>query len=259
MGIQICSTGHGEVDGLMRRASSLRALSASEIARLIKGMYAIPVLDPRRLSQAQSLLRGLGVRDPAVCRQIEAFARLDFARFMHRVLTRPPEPRRAVPAVPYRIDHIPSSAPKQRRPGKALIAKYLTIHSTGNPNSSARNERSWLTNTANDREASFHVVVDESEAVECIPLDEVAWHAGSGNHSSISLEICESGDRAKTLRNAVAVAARLLAERKLGTQQLLRHADWMSKNCPRILIDKDFRADKSQTWEWFTSEVGALL
>lgn len=49
-----------------------------------------------------------------------------------------------------------------------------------------------------------HLVIDETEAIECIPLNEVAWHAGdgangTGNRKSIGLQICESGDRVKTL------------------------------------------------------------
>ena len=45
-----------------------------------------------------------------------------------------------------------------------------------------------------------------------IPLNEVARHAGdggsgTGNRRSISIEICESGDRAKTLENAIKLTA----------------------------------------------------
>ena len=81
----------------------------------------------------------------------------------------------------YTIDHIPLTTPYNRRPGLKMEPEYITIHSTGNPNSTARNERVWLTNPQNDRTASYHVVVDEKEAIEVIPLNEVAWHAGDGN------------------------------------------------------------------------------
>lgn len=75
---------------------------------------------------------------------------------------------------PYTIDHIPKSTPKNRRPGLSLKPVYLTIHSTANPKSSAKNERGWLTNNSNSITASFHIVVDEKEAIEAIPLNEVA-------------------------------------------------------------------------------------
>lgn len=173
--------------------------------------------------------------------------------------------RRAAKAltITYKVDHIPKTTSNNRRPGESMSAKYLTIHSTGNPSSKASGERSWLTNSQNNRTASFHIVVDESQAVECIPLDEIAWHAGDGNgdgnKKSISLEICESGDRSKTLHNAVVLAAKILRDRDIDTSFLRRHHDWATKLCPRILIVPENRQRPSQTWEWFTAEVEALL
>lgn len=98
-----------------------------------------------------------------------------------------------------------------------------------------------MTNVSNTVTASYHIVVDEKEAIECIPLDEVAWHAGdgsgaaSGNRTSIGIEICESGDYAKTLDNAVRLVASMLKERSWGIDRLRRHYDWSGKNCPRLM------------------------
>lgn len=165
--------------------------------------------------------------------------------------------------LPYVKDPIPTDTADKRRPGTAMTPLYLTIHSTGNPKSKSKGERSWLTNKTNDRQASFHVVVDETQAVECIPLTEVAWHAGDGNgdgnRKSIGLEICESGDREKTLRNAIDLAAKILRDHGWSAAALRRHYDWSKKDCPRILINKDYRGDSTQTWEWFTAEVAKLL
>ena len=95
-----------------------------------------------------------------------------------------------------------------------MTPQYITIHSTGNTKSTARNERDWLTNPTNGRQASWHICVDEKEAIEAIPLNEVAWHAGDGrgpgNMSSFSIEFCESGDRHKTLLNAAEFGAKIL-------------------------------------------------
>ena len=65
-----------------------------------------------------------------------------------------------------------------KRSGRKITASTLTIHSTDNPNSSAQNERDWLVNPDNHRAASWHVCVDQREAVMAIPLDERALHAG---------------------------------------------------------------------------------
>ncbi|MBG9745640.1 N-acetylmuramoyl-L-alanine amidase, partial [Paenibacillus alvei] len=70
----------------------------------------------------------------------------------------------------YRIDHIPRNTPCNRRPGNAMSATTLTIHNTGNPSSTAKNERAWLTNPSNSRTASYHIVIDEREAIEVLPL-----------------------------------------------------------------------------------------
>jgi len=143
----------------------------------------------------------------------------------------------------YKVDHIPRTTPHNRRPGLPLTATSITIHNTGNPASSAANERGWLTNPGNDRTASWHIVVDEHGAIEAIPLNECAWHAGdgsgatSGNRTSIAIELCESGDYAKTLDNAAELAAQLLRERRWGVERLRRHYDWSGKICPRLMYD----------------------
>lgn len=150
----------------------------------------------------------------------------------------------------YRVDHIPKS-PK-RRPGRAMKPQYLTIHSTGNTSSTAKNERAWLTNPSNDRTASWHIVVDEKEAIEAIPLTEVAYHAGTaaGNSTSIGIEICESGNREKTLAHAAEVAASILKKYGWGVDKLRRHYDWSGKICPRI-----FSANNWAQWNDFKKHV----
>ena len=150
----------------------------------------------------------------------------------------------------YIIDHIPKS--KDKRPATKMNPTTITIHSTGNPNSTARNERGWLTNPSNTRTASWHIVVDEKEAIEAIPLDEIAYHAGNrnGNNTSIGIEICESGNRQKTLDNAVKLVAKMLHDRNWDIDKLRRHYDWSGKNCPRILNYNSW-----QGWDKFIFDV----
>lgn len=161
--------------------------------------------------------------------------------------------------MPYIVNHIPLSTPKSRRPQLPMTAKSITVHSTANPNSTARNERDNLARVENTRQASFHLVVDQKECIECIPLNEVSWHAadgfyGEGNRTSISLEICESGDRAKTLENAAVILAGLLKERNWGVDKLKRHYDWSGKDCPRIMS-----ANNWFEWYNFTKRVQNIL
>lgn len=153
----------------------------------------------------------------------------------------------------YKVNHIPKG---RIRPGIKLNPQYITIHSTGNPTSTAMNERNWLVNPSNTRVASWHIAVDEKLAVEAIPLDEVAYHAGTsaGNNTSIGIEICESGNREKTLDNAVKLVAKMLHERNWGVDKLRRHYDWSGKNCPRIMS-----ANNWKEWDRFKFNVNKEL
>lgn len=159
----------------------------------------------------------------------------------------------------YIVDHIPADTPYNRRPGLPLVPEYITVHSTANPGSTARQERAWLTNLSNKRTASWHICIDEREAVEAIPLGEAAWHAGDGgdgpgNRKSIAIEICESGNRTKTLENAAELIAGLLRRLGLGAERLRRHWDWSGKACPRILM-----ADNWAAWKKFKHDIEKRL
>ena len=133
----------------------------------------------------------------------------------------------------------------------------VTIHNTGNPRSTARNERMWLTNPSNNRIASFHYAVDATEIIECIPPNEVAWHAGNrtGNRTSIGIEICESGDYDGNVRNGARLAAKLLKDIGRTVNDLRQHFDWSRKDCPW----KIRRGHGGWTWDAFGSEVERLM
>lgn len=156
----------------------------------------------------------------------------------------------------YKINHIPRSTQGNKRPGILMKPEYITIHSTANPKSTAMNERDWLVNNLNKGSASWHIVIDDKEAIEAIPISEVAYHAGNaaGNRNSIGVEICESGDREKTLENAANLVAKLLRERGWGVDRLRRHYDWSGKHCPRIMSKNNWAG-----WTAFKKEVEVRL
>lgn len=147
--------------------------------------------------------------------------------------------------------HIPTTTDHNRRPGHALEAEYITIHNNANPDSTALNERGWLVNDSNKRTASWHIAVDKNNAVEAIPLDEVAWHAGDreGNMTSIGIEICEKDGRAAE-KNAIELVARLLIERGWSIDRVRSHKSWSGKNCPRKILPR---------WNEFIREIEATV
>ena len=70
----------------------------------------------------------------------------------------------------------------------------IVIHNTAG-DSSARAEIDNM--GSNNNEVSFHIAVDDKEALIAIPLNRNAWHAGDGlygegNRRYISMEICYS-------------------------------------------------------------------
>lgn len=150
----------------------------------------------------------------------------------------------------YRQTHIPISP--TRRPGIKTTMETITIHNTANPRSTAVNERNWLVNPTNQRTASWHIVIDEQQAIEAIPLDEVAWHAGNrkGNYSSIGIEVCESGNQQIVWQNTVNLVAQMLYERAWDVSNVTTHQAWSGKNCPRLILPR---------WSDFIADVGDEL
>lgn len=137
-----------------------------------------------------------------------------------------------------------------------LTIKFVTIHNTYN-DASAANEVSYM--IRNNNQVSFHYAVDDKEAVQGIPLNRNAWHAGDGNgkgnRESVAIEICYSksgGDRfLKAEKNAAYLAAVLLHNNKLGISKLKRHYDWSGKDCPHRTMDLG--------WQRFVNMVKAEL
>lgn len=119
-----------------------------------------------------------------------------------------------------------------------MTPKGICIHNTAN-DASARNEISYM--QSNNNEVSFHIAVDDQEAIQALPFDRNAWHAGDGgngqgNRNYIAVEICYSksgGSRfeAAEKRAAKEVAA-LLKKYGWGTDKIKDHRSFSGKNCP---------------------------
>ena len=99
-----------------------------------------------------------------------------------------------------------------------MVPEGITVHNTAN-DASARNEASYM--KSNNNEVSFHIAVDDVEAIQLIDFNRNAWHAGDGgngfgNRKTIAIEICYSksgGDRfIKAEKNAAIIVAKLLKE-----------------------------------------------
>lgn len=132
----------------------------------------------------------------------------------------------------------------------------VAIHNTAN-DAPAANEIAYM--KRNNNQVSFHYAVDDFEAVQGIPEDRNAWHAGDGhgdgNRKYISIEICYSQGGGKRFdkaeKNAAELAAALLKKYGFGIERLKKHQDFNGKYCPHRTLDYG--------WERFVNMVKAHL
>lgn len=137
----------------------------------------------------------------------------------------------------------------------AMTPKKVTVHETDN-NASAANEVAYMIRNGN--QTSFHVGIDEKEAVQGIPFSRNAWHAGDGgngygNRNTISFEICKNYDPNKgttkisgsqltaynkAKANAVKVIPQIMIEQDINgiVDNVRTHNDWSGKLCPQKML-----------------------
>ena len=157
---------------------------------------------------------------------------------------------------------VPASMYKYKAP-YAMTPQYVTVHNTGNT-ASARNEVAYM--NSNYNYTSYHVAIDDKEAVQAVPFNRNAWHAGdgqgNGNRKSIGIEICYSMDNGysgsksarykKAVENAALYIAHVLHQYGWGMDRLKRHYDWSGKDCPH-------KMHATGTYQAFRNRVQAHL
>lgn len=79
------------------------------------------------------------------------------------------------------------------RPGQKLTkVRKIVVHWVGNANSTAKANRNYFESLRNRKiYASAHYIIGlEGEIIQCIPENEVAYHATTANGYSIGIENC---------------------------------------------------------------------
>lgn len=137
---------------------------------------------------------------------------------------------------------VPQNKYSKKCPYK-MIPKGICVHNTYNK-ASALSEASYM--IRNNNAVSFHAVVDDYQAVECIPENRNAWHAGdgskgNGNRNYYSVEIAGSTGPADKFSQAEENAAYYIAcklkEHGWGIDQVKKHQDFSGKYCPHKTLD----------------------
>lgn len=127
----------------------------------------------------------------------------------------------------------------------ALKAPYpmtpegLIVHNTAGSASAMEEAQAMCTN---DSAVSFHVVIDEENAVECIPFSRNAFHAGDGsagyaNRHLIGIEIARSMDAEsdrfdRAEENAAEYIAHVCLQYGWTSKQLHQHNWYSATECP---------------------------
>ena len=133
-----------------------------------------------------------------------------------------------------------------------MTPRFVVVHNTAN-DASAANEVTYM--LGNSDSTSYHYAVDDMCAVQAIPENRTAWHAGDGNGLGnmygIAIEICYSksgGERfLKAEDNAAELIAGILNRYGWGIDKVTKHQDYSGKYCPHRTLDMG--------WERFLNKV----
>lgn len=163
------------------------------------------------------------------------------------------------------IHHIDIN-PFSRVGRKKVAVEFLIWHYTANPGATAENHIAYFQGLRHqnphdgrdDRYAGAELFVDRDSAVEIIPLDEEAYHAGNRwyNQRSIGIELCIERDgtfHPDTIKRAIKIGAYLCNKYRINplTKQI-RHFDVTGKICPKPWVDhperfEQFKRDVAST------------
>ncbi len=153
------------------------------------------------------------------------------------------------------------------RPGTALEqVNGIVVHYTGNPGTTAQQNRSYFEGLAETEEtkASSHFIVGLSgEIIMCVPLEEIAYASNERNIDTISIECCidnEAGKfNEKTYDSLVKLTAWLIGKYDLHADDVIRHYDVTGKSCPKYFVEhesawEDFKIDVEKNIETYGVE-----
>ncbi|MCW2279118.1 peptidoglycan recognition protein family protein [Heliophilum fasciatum] len=132
------------------------------------------------------------------------------------------------------------------RPGYPMTSTFITVHNTGNSSkgADATGHAAYIKSTYAGT-TSWHFSVDDHQAIQHIPTNENAWHAGDGtngpgNRTSIGVEICENsdGNQAQAEANAIDLIIDLMKQFNIPLANVVPHKHWTGKECPHLILPR---------------------
>ncbi len=131
--------------------------------------------------------------------------------------------------------------------------KYIVIHDTGNYKNGAGAINHFKYFNGGNRGASAHYFVDDKTILQVVEDDDVSWHSGVkyskepprkevNNRNSIGIEMCVNydSDYNKAFENTVELTKYLMEKYNIKEEDVVRHYDATSKNCPMSMNENDW-------------------
>lgn len=137
--------------------------------------------------------------------------------------------------------------------------KQIVIHYVANPGSSALNNWKYFRDSGNYVSSNFIIGLD-GEIIQCMPINEVAYHAGKEevNYNSIGIEVCHPGADGKfseaTYQSLVKLVSWLCKRYGISRKNIIRHYDVTKKLCP-VYYAGEPGSDGYRHWEEFRDDI----
>ncbi len=151
--------------------------------------------------------------------------------------------------------------PHSRVGHKRTATTQIVVHYVANPSSTAEQNWSCFRNyaTSGERDASSNFIVGlDGEIIQCMPIDEVSYHAGKVNYYSIGIEVCHPTADGKfneaTYNSLVKLVSWLCSKYGISKENVIRHYDVTGKDCPRYYAG-DPGSDGYHRWEAFKNDL----
>ena len=151
-------------------------------------------------------------------------------------------------------DYIDIGSARTAKPLKSI--NNIVIHYVGNPDTTAKQNRSYFNNPGTTVCSHFIVGLD-GEILQCVPLNEQSVASNHRNGDTVSIEVCHPDITGKfneeTYNSLVKLVAWLCNNSELSENDLIRHHDITGKQCPKYFVDFP------EEWEQFKIDVGQQI
>lgn len=137
--------------------------------------------------------------------------------------------------------------------------KYLVIHDTDNTSVGANADAHYHFFNSEDRYASAHYFVDDTQILRTVKDSDSSFHCGDGhgkygitNENSIGIEMCvnSDGDYEKMYNNTLKLTKYQMDKYDISLECVVRHYDASKKICPFSMSHNNW-----EKWEKFKEDI----